>query len=371
MPSAKASPTVSTSAASDAAPMSAETPMLAVFFDGVSNRKHRVALSPGERLEIVEEGILLDAWAYTDILGADGDMALRLTSLSAPLARLDIADPGTAERLKRFLPPIDQLREKRQTGRIVGWSLAAAGSIALMILYGIPFLAQRMTPLIPPAYEKRLGEAVDRQFLTLTGAKPCAGAAGVQALAKMMEKIGGGRPVNAQVLSIGVANAVALPGDKIYLFEGMLAQAKNVDEVAGVMAHELGHAHSRDGMRSLLQTGGTSYLLGLLFGDISGSGAIIFATQTLLNASHSREAELAADDFAIASMTRLGRSPVPMGEFLQRLTGDRTATIIDSHPVSSARLDRFRRSVVPTAGPEILTDAEWRALKDICESGAN
>jgi hypothetical protein len=347
-------------------------PLTAIFYDGRSNRKRRVELRPGETIEIVEDGTVLASWIVDDIRVADGDMALRLSSVSAPpLARLEINDESIASRLRHFLPRLDETQEKRQTGRIVGWSLGAAGSIALMVVYGIPFAADRLAPHVPVNIEKRLGETVDRQFLNLTGAQTCTDGEGQKAFNQMIDKIKpqGGRPIEAQVLSLDTINAVALPGDKIYLFDGMLQKANSPDEIAGVMAHEIGHAHNRDVMRTLMQTGGRSFLLGLLFGDFTGSSAIIFVTQTLLDASHSREAETAADDFAVATMTRLKRSAVPMGEFLKRLSGDDTATIIDSHPVGSARLERIRQSDIPTTGSKLLSDEEWRALKVIC-SGA-
>lgn len=93
----------------------------------------------------------------------------------------------------------------------------------------------------------------------------------------------------------------------------------------------------------------------------------------MLNASYSREAEQDADAFAIATMQKLGRSAVPMGEFLLRVTGERGkggfTTIFDSHPVTEDRLAAMRRRERPIMGPEILSESEWRALKEICGSG--
>jgi len=76
---------------------------------------------------------------------------------------------------------------------------------------------------------------------------------------------------------------------------GLLAKAENADEIAGILAHELGHLRHRDGTRNLIYNGGTSFLIGLLFGDITGSGALIFASRSLVTASYSREAEQNAD----------------------------------------------------------------------------
>ena len=108
------------------------------------------------------------------------------------------------------------------------------------------------------------------------------------------------------------------------------------------MAHELGHAQHRDGLRKIIQTGGSSFLIGLLFGDVTGGGAVLFAARSIVDASYSREAESRPTAFTIKAMHGLGRSPRPMGEFLVRITGGgRIATVIDSHPLSADRLDRM------------------------------
>ena len=50
----------------------------------------------------------------------------------------------------------------------------------------------------------------------------------------------------------------ALPGGKVYLFSGLLARAENADEIAGVLAHELGHLRHRDGTRPSPRQGSES-----------------------------------------------------------------------------------------------------------------
>ena len=347
----------------------------AVYYDGVSSRRRQVELRLGSQLDIVEHGSVLASWSYADIRRVDGSRGLRLTSAAtATQARLEIADEAAQRQLTTRCAALDQDRGGGQPLRIVGWSLAAAASIVLMTLYGIPLVADRLAALVPASAEQRLGAAVDKQVRALMGGKSCTGAEGQRAFAKMVEALrtagNSAIPLEAQVLSSPVPNAVALPGGRIYLFEGLLSRARNSDEIAGVIAHEIGHAEHRDGLRSVIRTGGTSFLFGLLFGDITGSGAVIFASRMLLDASHSRDAETAADDYAIRAMTRLGRSPAPLGELLVRISGkDGGTTIIDSHPVSSERLERMRLATPTNAGPPILTDAEWQALRRVCATG--
>ena len=121
----------------------------------------------------------------------------------------------------------------------------------------------------------------------------------------------------------------------------------------------------------MLQRGGTSFLIGLLFGDVTGSSAVIFVTRSLFDASYSREGEDEADAFAVETWHALGRSPAPMGELLFRITGaqeNRMIGILMSHPLTEERRELMRQEDRPATGPEILSVAEWRALKSVCRS---
>lgn len=348
----------------------------ALYFDGASSRRRAVMLEAGAQLVIREDGAMLAAWPYDSIRRADaGPGVLRLRSRAAPeLARLDIADAGAAARIAAHCPRLDEGGDAAvSTRRILAWSLAAAFSIALVVVYGLPLIADRLAPLIPPAWEARIGDMVDAQVKTIFGGKTCSGAEGSAALAKLvagLDKASGlasaHRPA---VIDSGIANAMALPGGRIYVFRGMIERAETPDELAGVIAHELGHVAARDGMRKLIQSGGTSYLLGLLFGDVAGSGAAIYVTRELLDSAYSREAETRADDFAGDALARLGRPPEPLGELLLRVTGEKKRTamsVIASHPVSAERLERLRARNFAARGPQLLSFGEWRALKAIC-----
>lgn len=352
----------------------------AVYFDGSSSRKRQVTLRLDAGLAIVEDGAVVATWPYDQLRRADGTVGrLRLSCTTAPpLARLEIDDAPTVQAVIDRATALDVHRSgPGHTWRIVFWSIAAACSIVGIAIYGIPLVADRLAPLVPYWMEERMGDAVDRQVRALFGGKVCDGAEGRAAFAAMVDKvrIAGGieRPLNAQVLSHSLPNAFALPGGRIYVLDALLQKAQNPDEVAGVLAHELGHAHHRHNMRMLIQNGGSSFLVGLLLGDITGASAVIFASRQLLHASHSREAEQEADDFANDTMRKLGRSPVPMAELLLRITGERGKnlggfTILDTHPLTESRLAAAKKSAPLNLGPDLLSPTEWRALKDICKA---
>lgn len=188
----------------------------AVFYDGQSNRKRLVTPRLGAKLDIVEDGVTIASWPFGDIRRADGHKRLRLGCVSAPpLARLEIEDEATAAALRQRCGALDRDSGERQTWRIVGWSLAAACSIVLMALYGIPLAADRLAPLVPAGVEKRLGDAVDKQVRALMGDRLCIAPEGQQALVKLVGKLkeagGTGVELDPQVLTSIIPNAVALP----------------------------------------------------------------------------------------------------------------------------------------------------------------
>jgi Zn-dependent protease with chaperone function len=356
-----------------------EEAALGAYFDGVSNRRRRVKLVFGaDRLELQEaETPAVVTWLYADIRRVDASPGvLRLACLSAlPLARLEIRDAVLAQGLIARSHRLDEGAPGSQgVGSIVGWSLAAAASIVLVILFGLPLAADRLAPLVPQPLERRLGEVAEQQIRVLFSGQSCSDRQGQSALDKlvgaMADAAGLDMPIRTAALSTPVANAFALPGGTVYLLNGLLAKAENPDEIAGVLAHELGHLKHRDSMRNLIYHGGMSFLIGLLFGDVTGSGALIVASRTLVSASYTREAEEGADGFAIEVMHKLGRSPKPMGELLLRVTGKQSGTvpsILASHPLTEDRLKRMSEEDRPPGGPPLLTSDEWAALKAICK----
>jgi Zn-dependent protease with chaperone function len=347
-----------------------------VYFDGITNRRRLVTLAFGDRLELHEPLQAVVRWPYDDIRRADSPAGtLRLTCLSvSALARLEIRDSALASDLIARCPRLDENHPSRGgAATIVGWSLAAAASIIAVVLFGVPLAADRLTPLVPQAVERRMGDVADGQVKALFGNKVCNGAAGQAAFAKLVntlrEAAGLDPSIQTAVLATPVPNAFALPGGRVYLFNGLLAKAENPDEIAGVLAHELGHLRHRDGTRNLIYNGGTSFLIGLLFGDVTGSGAVVFASRSLVTASYSREAEQNADNFSIDVMHRLGRPTKAMGELLFRVTGkqgDSGLSILASHPMTEDRLQRMSEADRPASGPPLLTAAEWDSLKAIC-----
>jgi Zn-dependent protease with chaperone function len=348
----------------------------AVYFDGQSNRKQQVQIRLGTALEIVEGEKIATIWPYGDLRRIDSlPGVFRLMCVSAPaLARLEVRDDGMKQTIEAQCPALNVGRGgSSQMLRAVAYSAAALASFAGLLIYGVPLLADRLAMVVPAGVERRLGESVDNQVRYLFGGKICQGITGRAALAHLVDQLhaAAGLTVllDVRVLATPLPNAFALPGGRVYVTNGLLQKAGKADEVAGTIAHELGHLHHRDGLRKLIQTGGTAFLVGILFGDVLGGGAVLFATRSLMTESYSRDSERSADAFAIDVMRKLGRSPKAMGELLLRITGpqaNETLTILSSHPLTEERIAAMSQADQPVSSPELMSSAEWAALQGIC-----
>jgi Zn-dependent protease with chaperone function len=356
-------------------------PTTTSYFDGSGARRQAVSLQLREEgIAILSDGREITLWRFADLRDADSpEGILRVGAAGAPeLARLEIHDAATREAILARCPDLTKRKRGGEAGagRIVLWSLGAALSVVLTVVYLVPLVADRLAPFIPFAMERRLGEAVDMQVRRLFGAEPCDASPGKAALARLAAELMTAAdlplPVTVAVLPSETVNAVALPGGHVYVFAGLLKAADNPDELAGVISHELGHVAARDGLRKLLETGGSSFLLGLLFGDITGSGAIIFGAQTLVDSRYSRDAEASADSFGARLMLRLGRSPKPLGLFLNRIDtgGGKALAFISSHPVTAERMHALEAADKPVTGAPLLDAENWTALKEICGTAA-
>jgi hypothetical protein len=108
--------------------VSGAAPRPAVYFDGVTNRRHIVDLGFGADLSLLEGGVTVASWRYDDLRAVDGARGtLRVKNMSGlPLARLDIFDPSAQAEIAaraRYLQT-ERGGGHAHTGRIVAWSLA-------------------------------------------------------------------------------------------------------------------------------------------------------------------------------------------------------------------------------------------------------
>jgi Zn-dependent protease with chaperone function len=253
-------------------------------------------------------------------------------------------------------------------------------SLVLVGVWGLPALSDRIAPLIPLSAEQRLGAAMDQQVRAMLDpgrsgqAFECAEQSGRASLDRLIGKLetaaGLPIPLKAAAVRKADANAIALPGGHIYVFEGLIKQSRSPDELAGVIAHEIGHVAHRDGTRSLLQAAGLSFLFGMLLGDFTGGGLVVIAARTVVQSAYSRDVETAADRYSVGLMTKAKGDPRALGVILDRIAGEVQpgSKILLDHPQTKDRIIAITAAAdaSPAKIEPLLSPADWAELKRIC-----
>jgi len=361
------------------------------YFDGESAQPLEVVLSFGKRSLIIMgyNDVPIAHWPLASLraVGLRKDKAIQLVPHRDSNERLILSDPQMLTAIGKVCPdlyhrPVD----RRGVRRAFVWAGAAVASLALIVFVLVPALAGQLALMIPPEREQQLGDAVVDQLQTLLSLggndRPvvCDTPSGVAALEQMVDRLNADPqlpyPLRVGVLDHGMVNAIALPGGRILIFRGLLDLSDNPEEVAGVLAHEIGHEVNHDPTRTALRAAGTAGILGLLLGDVFGASIVVIATDAVLNASYQRDAETRADETAYNLLAEAELPSQPFANFFTKMrkkygTTDGLLKLISSHPGLEGRANRAAAAdrIGDSTFEPALDDQGWVALRGICRGG--
>ncbi|HKR66081.1 MAG TPA: M48 family metallopeptidase [Thermoanaerobaculia bacterium] len=169
-----------------------------------------------------------------------------------------------------------------------------------------------------------------------------------------------------RVVNASDINAFALPGGFIYINRGILENARNEGEVAGVIAHEISHVALRHGThqasKAYAAQAGLQILGGLLGGKVGNNTAQILNTVggVGLNAlflKFSRDLETQADVRGAQILAASGYTPADMVSFFKQLENvdkSKKTSWMSDHPAPPdriARIEKERQMLHETATP--------------------
>jgi predicted Zn-dependent protease len=178
------------------------------------------------------------------------------------------------------------------------------------------------------------------------------------------------------VLDSEIVNAFALPGGYVHVSRGLLALANSEAEIAGVMAHEIGHVTARHSAQRYSRTMGANILstiLGIGLGDVGQQ--IGQAAGSYYLAGYSQDQEFQADSLGVRYLRRAGYDVQAMADFLASLRAQSQleaaaaglppgtvdeSDIMASHPRT---LDRVQRAMAEAGGgPPVKDPMEGRDI---------
>jgi beta-barrel assembly-enhancing protease len=163
-------------------------------------------------------------------------------------------------------------------------------------------------------------------------------------------------PYTFYVVNSREINAFAVPGGYVYINRGLIERTENLSELAGVVAHEIGHVEARHSVAMLerLQAAqaGVAIASVLLGGPPAGvAGAAVDVGATLYFARHSRAAEHEADAIAVQLLPGAGIDPNGLVTFFQKLLEEqeRAPAQVEqwfaTHPLTQERIVSTRELI--------------------------
>lgn len=139
-------------------------------------------------------------------------------------------------------------------------------------------------------------------------------------------------------------NAFCAPGGYIFVYTGILKFLDNEAELAGVMAHEIGHADRRHGTRQLTKSIGIDIVLSFLFGE-NNSQVARQITSGLLNLRYSRKYEREADKCSVKYLCPTDYNASGAAGFFEKILetkGDQSLELLSTHPDPKERIENFK-----------------------------
>lgn len=343
----------------------------AYFFDGRSARRHEVALGVGDGA-ITLVGAIDRSYACGDTRVAEPFEGTPTVLYFPDGARCEVDEPEAGRMLRAALG----YRASR-TVRLTAHTWAVLAALVLLValilvttFWGIPTAARKIADALPPSVDRSLGEsAVDA--LRASGAlRPSR--LSDEWLAEVQQVMRRVAPADVPVrllihdVKAFGANAIALPDGSIIMSDLMVRLVvgkrgtigdTEAAQLAGVLAHEIGHVRLRHGTLVLAGSSLAAALSASLLGDFSGVAAL---PGVLASLSYSREMEAEADEYAIALLRKNGISTLPLADLFERMEygpeleesgkeapgwiWEAAESFMSSHPLSEERAERLREA---------------------------
>ncbi len=350
------------------------------FFDG------QTAASQPADIEIRNDALVIQLasgaprhWSLSGLEAASPvreHQDLRLKHASEPAARLTVPAGPAADLILARARHLQSRFSMRRVMKFVAILIIGFVCVAVVGYAVLNLAPQQVAAVLPDNMRALLADHAERSFLN--DHKICNNSDGVVVLRDMADRVAAADPnsegFTIRVIDMPFVNAFALPAGRIVLTNRLIQAADGPDEVAGVIAHELGHTNLRHPEASFVRVVGLQILLSVFTGGTS-SDTVGGLAGLLAILSYSRAAEIEADAYAVRLLTDARVDPKGLRHFFEKLykkefsltTGalkDLT-DMLSTHPGTKERIEQIQ-PLPPGAAEPVITKDQWRQLKGIC-----
>lgn len=219
------------------------------------------------------------------------------------------------------------------------------------VIWLLNLLLNGLIGLIPPSVERQLGAVVVPVFEQQ--AKPSSAQETLNQMLARLEAqlpLAPGQKRDYRVLYVpnATVNAIALPGDAIVIYAGLVQQAKSENELMMVLAHELGHFAHRDHLRGLGRTLLVQIVFAMFFGDAGAlQSAAASGIEGITRSQFSQSQEREADEYGLTLLQKTYGHVAGATDFFTRMSQQKGADIafLSTHPAPGQRVKELDRLI--------------------------
>ncbi len=287
---------------------------------------------------------------------------------------LDQLEDQLSQPLVGELRALRQSQRSRRRRRRAGLAVLATALVLPVLALGWLLVSPGtvLAPLvstIPTEVDAALGEQVERSVLAKSQkVHDEVLDAAVQRIGARLRAAMPPSPLELRfhVLRAPSINAFAAPGGAVFVHTGLLHAASGPDEVAGVLAHEIGHVVERHGLRQLLHRVGVGAGIGVFLGnaDVLVGVAVEFAGH-VANLGFSVAQERAADAFALELLRRAEIDPRGLLAFFEAIeaTSGAAPPLLSTHPAPGERAAALRAALTTPSPTRPAWEIDWPAVR--------
>ena len=355
----------------------------ATFFDGQSAKDHQVSLDmSGTNLFFSGTGVAASTWTIKGLHPLDPPspgQPFRLTHVDKPGARLVVRDEAFIKTLVSSSSHLKGGYSWADIGNIVGWTAGGLAAVAALTYISMVLLPDKIAKILPNDWRNRVGRQMETTVVE--GARICSTPKGDAALAMMINNLAQGAPdmpsISVHIYDVPILNAFAVTGGNIIMTRELIEKADAPQEVAGVLAHEIGHVYHLHPEAQMVRLTGMQVLASIFTGSNGGNATTNVALlATILK--YSRGAEAEADAFARETLMKASIDPMGLKTFfekIQKIEGDvkiengafkALGNLFATHPGTEDRIKEITSLPAGQVVVPALTPDEWQALKTIC-----
>jgi predicted Zn-dependent protease len=244
--------------------------------------------------------------------------------------------------------------------------VAGVAGLGVALIAVIALTVELLVPRITPGLEAWLfsGARLGAAFGPDTGVADDPRAEGLAQLLERLERHWPDKPyeLSVAIFEESAPNALAFPGGLILVTSGLLDQVESENELAFVLAHELGHFRNRDHLRGIGRGVAFALVIGVLgLGGSGGAAQLAAAAGGLAARSFDRDQESEADRFGLEVVQAEYGHVAGASEFFERLPEPGSSIerqivhYLATHPLSRERIEALRK---------LARDRGWSQLEN-------